>query len=156
MPRQARVLLDNVCYHIIARGNEKRVIFRDESDFGKYMTLILKYKERFGAKIYGWCLMPNHIHMVVESPQLSKFMHGIGGSYAKYFRYKYGGVGHLLQDRFKSPIIQKDRYLINCITYVEFNPVRAKLVIKAEEYKWSSYKIRILARKDKILDQVIF
>lgn len=155
MPRQARVLLDNVCYHIVTRGNEKRVVFKDTEDFEEYLKLVSRYKERYKAKIYGWCLMPNHVHMIVESQQLSKFMHGIGLSYAKYFRYKYNGAGHLWQDRYKSFIIQKDTYLINCVNYIEYNPVRADIVLRPEEYRWSGYKARILGEKSKVLDPII-
>lgn len=152
MPRQARLILDNVCYHVITRGNEKQTVFRDENDYKAYLKLVSKYKERYKFKIYGWCLMPNHVHMVVESGSLSKAMHGINLSYAQYFRYKYKSVGHFWQDRFKSYVIQKDEYLINCISYIEYNPVRAKIVLRPEDYAWSSYRARILGEKDKLLD----
>ena len=155
MPRQARLLLDNVCYHVITRGNQKQAVFRDERDFRAYLKLLTKYKRKYKFKLYGWCLMPNHVHMVMESSLLSKVMHGIDLSYAQYFKYRYGTIGHFWQDRFKSPIIQKDAYLINCISYIEYNPLRAGLVSRPEEYKWSSYKARMLGKDNKLLDQII-
>jgi len=154
MPRMARLILDNVCYHIVTRGNEKKTVFRDENDFKEYMKFVSRYKDRYSCRIYGWCFMNNHAHMVVESKSLSKFMHGINLSYAKYFRYKYKGAGHLWQDRYKSFVIQKDEYLINCISYIEYNPVRAKIVLRPEDYPWSSYRSRIFGEKEKLLDQL--
>lgn len=154
MPRMARLVIDNACYHIITRGNEKKVVFKDGGDFEEYMKLVLRYKDRYSCRVYGWCLMDNHVHMVVESKSLSKFMHGLNLSYAKYFRYKYKGAGHLWQDRYKSFAIQKDEYLINCISYIEYNSVRANMVLRPEDYPWSSYKSRILGEKDKLLDQL--
>ena len=155
MPRKSRLLLNNVCYHIITRGNEKMTIFKDKDDFKKYLKFVTKYKGRYASRIYGWCLMNNHIHMIVESSNLSKFMHGINLSYAKYFRYKYKGTGHFWQDRYKSFVIQKDGYLINCISYIEYNPVRAGLVLRPEDYSWSSYCARILGKKENLLDDLM-
>ena len=95
MPRQARLILDNVCYHIITRGNQKQATFRDEEDYGRYLRLVARYKEKYRFKVYGWCLMNNHVHMVLESAHLSYAMHGINLSYAQYFRYRYKTTGHL-------------------------------------------------------------
>ena len=155
MPRQARLILDNVCYHIMARGNQKKRKFLDETDHRAYLRLISKYKERYGFKIYGWCLMDNHVHMIIESDLLGKVMHGINLSYAQYFGYKYKTVGHFWQDRYKSYVIQKDGYLINCISYIEYNPVRAKTVLRPEDYSWSSYRARILGENNKVLDELL-
>jgi len=152
MPRQARLLLDNACYHVITRGNQKQAVFRSEDDYTKYLNLVYKYKERHKFRLYGWCLMRNHVHMVIESDSLSKVMHGINLSYAQYFGYRYKTVGHFWQDRYKSYVIQKDGYIINCISYIEYNPVRAKITLRPEDYKWSSYRARILGEKDKLLD----
>ena len=155
MPRGARLLLDNVCYHVISRGNEKKITFQAENDYEKYTQLLIKYKHTYKFKLYGWCLMKNHVHLVIESGYLSKVMHGINLSYAKYFHYTYKKIGHFWQDRYKSHVIQKDKYLINCISYIEYNPVRAKIVSRPEEYKWSSYKARILGETNKLLDSII-
>ena len=156
MPRTARLILKDACYHVISRGNEKKVRFKSHNDYEKFMNLLLKYKKKFKFKLYGWCLMNNHLHMVIESPFLSKVMHGLNMSYAQYFRYKYGNVGHVWQDRFKSYVIQKDQYLINCISYIEYNPVRAGIVSRPEDYEWSSYRARVLGdKKSELLDPII-
>lgn len=154
MPRGARLLLENACYHVITRGNEQKTVFIDNRDFAAYRKILSRYKERYRSMLYGWCLMGNHVHMVVESQNLIKFMHGISLSYAKYFRYKYGGVGHLWQDRYKSHVIQKDGYLINCLSYIEYNPVRANIVLRPEDYLWSSYRARTLGKRDDLLDEL--
>ena len=155
MPRQARLLLDNGCYHVITRSNQRQTIFKEQDDFNIYLELRYRYKKRYNSKIYGFCLMNNHVHLVMESDKLSKAMHGINLSYAQYFKYKYRTTGHFWQDRYKSFVIQRDRYIINCITYIEYNPVRAEIVSRPEEYPWSSYTARILGKNNKLLDSVI-
>lgn len=112
MPRQKRLILDNVCYHIITRGNQKQTIFNDDCDFESYLGLISKYKRLHKFKLCGWCLMGNHVHLVIKSDRLSKVMHGVNLSYAQYFRYRYRQVGHFWQDRYKSFVIQKDGYTL--------------------------------------------
>jgi len=155
MPRKARLLVKNVCYHIIQRGNQKQAVFRESADFEKYLEILLHYKIKYRFKVYAYCLMPNHVHLIMEVRQhneLSKVMQGVGLTYALWFNKKYGKAGHLWQDRFKSMIIQKDRYLIDCLNYIEYNPLRANLVSSPMDYKWSSWKDRSLNIKSNLLD----
>ncbi|MDD2752360.1 MAG: transposase [Candidatus Omnitrophica bacterium] len=143
-----RLLLENVCYHIMSRGNQRQKTFLDQQDYQEYISRLKKYKTRHGFSLYGFCLMPNHVHLIGEPKQLrsiSKLMHALSLSYSIYFNKRYNKVGHLWQDRFKSKVIVKDRYLIDCIQYIEFNPVRARLVKTAQEYPWSSYQERVLS-----------
>jgi len=156
MPRQARVLMENVGYHAITRGNQKKVVFKEYADYEKYLKILSRYKQRYHFKLYGWCLMPNHVHLVVESDVLSKVMHAMSLVYAQYYKKKYPHVGHFWQDRFKSPVIEKDRYMVNCIRYIEDNPVRAHLVERPEDYPWSSYRARVLGHAHPLLDQPVF
>lgn len=157
MPNGPRVVLEGVCYHIISRGNQQQVIFKNEVDFKVYLARLRKYKKRYGFKIYSYCLMPNHVHIVGEiakATNLCKFMQGINRSYTAYFNKKYNMTGHLWQGRFKSKIIVKDAYLVECITYVELNPVRANMVNSPYEYRWNSYKERVLDEKKVMLDNL--
>jgi len=154
MPRQARLLLENVCYHVVVRGNRQQDIFLDNEDRIKHLRLIFRYKKKHKFKLLGWCLMDNHVHMIIESDKLSKVMHNLNLTYAKYFQYKYKLVGHFWQDRFKSYIVIKDRYLFNCVNYIENNPVRAKIVDKPEDYAWSSYRARICGERNELLDPI--
>ena len=160
MARTARVFIENACYHIVARGNQRETIFREEVDFGYYLKLLHKYKVKYGCLIYGYCLMRNHVHLLLEAPlglkSMSSFMHGINQSYAMMFNNKYDKVGHLWQNRYKNFIVLKDSYFINLISYIELNPVRANIVIRPEEYPWSSYSSRLLGKRDIILDQLKF
>ena len=142
MPRDARLVLDNACYHIITRGNQRQKVFMEEVDLGEYLIRLKRYKRRYSFKLYGYCLMPNHVHIVGQTKKtinLAKFMQTINNSYTSYYNFKYGKVGHLWQGRFMSKIISKDRYLLDCITYIETNPVRANMVGVPHEYRHSSY-----------------
>ena len=145
MPRSARVTIQKACYHIITRGNQKQTVFKEPSDFQKYLLLVMRYKQKHNFKLYCFCLMPNHVHMIIEvdKPEtLNKIMRGLNLSYTLYFNLKYQKVGHLWQDRFKSKIIEKDAYLLRCISYIETNPMRASLVSNLNEYPWSSWNFK--------------
>ena len=158
MPRTARIFVENACNHIIARGNQKAAVFKTDDDFEKYYMLIHKYKLKYGCFIYGYCLMPNHIHLILESPlglkAMSLFMHCVNQSYAMAFNFKYEKVGHLWQGRYKNLVVLKDNYLYNLVTYIEHNPVRAGIVSAPGEYAWSSYRARVLGGKSMILDDL--
>ena len=144
MPIRPRVLIDQAAYHIVVRGNQRQKTFKEDKNYLKYLKLIKKYKTKYKAKIYAYCLMTNHVHLLIDPSDketLKKIMHGISMSYAKYFNYKY-----------QKCIIQRDQYLMNCASYIEMNPVRAKICQRPEDYLWSSYRGRILGGSDGILD----
>lgn len=145
MPRIKRVTSENACYHIITRGNQKQPVFLNPPDYDKYIFILIKYKKEYKFKLYCFCLMPNHVHLIIEvkePPMLSKIMKCLNLSYTLFFNSKYEKVGHLWQDRFKSKVIEKDNYLLECINYIEANPVRASLVSRVNKYSWSSYNFR--------------
>ena len=157
MPDGPRVVLENACYHLIARGNQKQRVFKNKEDYKSYLHRIKRYKKRYGFRLYGFCLMPNHIHLigkVGEAKCLAKFMQCLTRSYTAYFNEKYQEVGHLWQGRFKSKIIIKDRYLIDCVNYIELNPVRANIAGAPQEYGWSSHRERNLGidKESRMLD----
>lgn len=158
MLKYGRVILENAYYHIISRGNQKQGVFFEDKDFEKYLNLLSRYKEKYGFKVYAWCLMPNHIHLIldVDKPQdLAKVMQGLNLAYAKWFNNKYNKVGHLWQNRYKSMNIQKSQYALDCINYIEANPVRANLKQSPLDYKWSSFSARVLGKNASLLDQII-
>ena len=157
MAIKTRLVLNNGCYHITTRGNQRQKVFLCEEDYEKYLTMLKKYKRKYTFRLYGHCLMPNHIHLIGEidkKENLTKFMQGINRAYTAYFNKTYRKVGHLWQGRFKSKIITKDEYLINSINYIELNPVRANIVRFPQEYRWSSYTERNLGvpRQNQMLD----
>lgn len=155
MSRTARITMENGCYHIIARGNQKQSVFLETEDYKKYLKILAKYKKRYNFKLYCFCLMPNHVHLIIEVQQaeiLWKILHGLNLSYTLYFNFKYNKVGHLWQDRFKSKLIQKDDYFLKCITYIENNPLRSSLVRYLDEYPWTSYNSR---ENNKLIDTIL-
>ena len=158
MPHVPRLVVEGAPCHIMVRGNRKQVVFKADEDCYKYMDMLIKYKKRYKFKLYGYCLMPNHVHIIGEADgknSLSMFMRVLNRNYAGYFNNKYQKVGHLWQGRFKSKVIVRDKYLIDCINYIEVNPVRAELVERPHEYIWSSYRERnMLEASFNILDEL--
>jgi putative transposase len=157
MPRTKRFFMNNSVHHVIVRGSQKQNVFLNDEDFLKFYHLLWKYKNRFLSKIYAYCFMSNHAHLLIDPGEsqasLSKLMHGLAMSYALYFKYKYNKCGHIWQNRYKNFLVQKDDYLINAISYIEYNPVRANICSRAELYPWSSYRARVLGENNKLLDK---
>ena len=142
MPRYRRILSETGTYHVMMRGNERRELFLDKEDKQRFIEILFSKKNEIGFSIYAYCLMDNHIHLIIreEKEDLSTIIKRINISYAFYFNQKNRRVGHLFQDRFKSEPIENDRYLLAVIRYVHNNPVKAGIVERPEEYAWSSYK----------------
>lgn len=142
MPRIGRLIPVDAAMHIICRGNNKQNIFHGEKDKLYYLSLLRKLKEENNINIFHYCLLNNHLHLILwlnAQSNLSKFMKQVNLSYFNYFKKNHGYFGHFWQDRFKSNIIEKDTYLLQCGKYIELNPVRAGIVSSPEEYKFSSY-----------------
>lgn len=157
MTARGRVLVENAYYHVMTRGNQKQVVFQEGADYEKYFGLLKHYKRKYKFNLYAWCLMPNHVHLILEvtkPKELARIMQGLNIAYTRWFNRKYGKVGHLWQGRFKSLVIQKDNYVLDCINYVEMNPLRARITQTPLEYPWSSYKARTAGAKENLLDSV--
>lgn len=147
MGRIPRVYINNVAYHLIVRGNHKKRVFSDDEDFERYINIMNRAKNKYKVRLYCYCIMPNHVHLLVKPDQaknISKFMHWTNKGYTEHFNAKYSKVGHLWQGRFRSKPILQDDYLTTVAGYIENNPVRAKLVENAPDYTWSSYRERNL------------
>jgi putative transposase len=141
MGRPLRIEYAGALYHITSRGNERKKIFLGDGDRKKFLGILEDYHDRYGILIHSYVLMDNHYHLILETPKgnLLKVMHGLNGGYTGYFNRKYGRSGHLFQGRYKGIIIEKDSYLIPLSRYVHLNPMRAKIVERPEQYRWSSY-----------------
>ena len=141
MARPLRVEYPGAYYHVINRGNNQEKIFFNDRDKEKFLEYLEKANERFSIIIHTYCLMDNHFHLLVQTPEpnLSVAMQWINVSYATYFNRKQARVGHLFQGRFKAILIDADQYLKHLSRYIHLNPVKAKLVPMASKYKWSSY-----------------
>jgi putative transposase len=150
-----RLALDNASYHVMVRGNQKQAIFLEEADFLKYLEILRHYKRKYKFKLYGYCLMPNHVHLIIDvenAKDLCKAMQGLSLTYTLWFNKKYKKVGHLWQGRYKNMLIQKNKYMVDCIEYVELNPMRANLARSLSEYPWSSWQTRMGCTQDRLLD----
>ena len=141
MARPLRVEYPGALYHVINRGNAGENLFKGIRDREKFLEYLETAIERFSLKIYTYCLMTNHFHVLLETrlPNLSQAIQWVNVSYAGYFNRKYQRNGHLFQGRFKSILVDADEYLKQLSRYIHLNPVRANLVEHPDEYKWSSY-----------------
>lgn len=142
LARVARKKSDTGIYHIIMRGINKQNIFEDEEDRYRFIETLKLYKDISKFKLYAYCLMTNHIHLLIkeEKESISQTIKRISSSYVKWYNGKYERCGHLFQDRFKSEIVENEIYLLTVIRYIHQNPVKAYLVNNVEEYPWSSYQ----------------
>jgi REP element-mobilizing transposase RayT len=145
MARPLRVEYPGAYYHVINRGNNQEKIFLNDRDKQKFLEYLGKANERFSVIIHTYCLMSNHFHLLVQTPEpnLSRAMQWINVSYATYFNRKCGRCGHLFQGRFKAILIDADGYLKHLSRYIHVNPVRAKIVSTPSKYQWSSYSAYI-------------
>lgn len=141
MARKPRIEFDGALYHVVARGNRKEDIFRSRGDYERYLDLLSRYKARYHFRLYAYALMPNHLHLLIETAdiQLSKIMQGLQQSYTTFFNRKYDAVGHLFQGRYKAILCDRDAYLLTLVKYIHLNPLRAEIVTRADEYPWSSH-----------------
>ena len=141
MARPLRVDYPGAFYHVINRGNNQENIFKNKRDKEKFLEYLEKAHQRFSIIIHTYCLMSNHYHLLVQTPEpnLSVAMQWINVSYATYFNKKRDRQGHLFQGRFKAILIDADEYLTHLSRYIHLNPVRAKMVETPDEYPWSSY-----------------
>lgn len=138
-PRKESILK---IYHVILRGNNKQSIFFDDYDRNFFLNRIKKYADQLNIHIYSYCLMENHVHILLGNalkPQLSLFVQKLANSYVYYFNHKYDCCGHLFQGRFKSEPVEDEIYLKNVLRYILNNPEKAN-ISRTQEYKWSSYK----------------
>lgn len=138
--RQARERSESGIYHVILRGINRQDIFYDDEDYQHFLETINKMKSDHQFTIYGYCLMTNHIHLLIQenTDSISRVMSRIGTSYAWWYNRKYGRSGHVFQGRYGSECVEKDAYLLTVIRYIHKNPVKAGMVQKPEEYRWSS------------------
>ncbi|WP_416147453.1 transposase [Salipaludibacillus sp. HK11] len=127
-------------YHIMLRGVNRRQIFHDDEDCIRFLQTVGKYKLKSELGVYAWCLMGNHVHLLLSEGRedLSVTMKRIGVSYVWFYNQKYSSVGHLFQDRFRSESVETDGYLMRVSRYIHQNPVKAGLVKSADEWLWSS------------------
>lgn len=159
MPRKKHLWHPGAELHVIARGNHKNNIFRDRTDYEAYLYYLQEamkyYNDKYDDKyhILAYVLMTNHVHLLVgtEDRDVSDFVRRVHSMYASNFNKKYGYIGHLFQDRYKSELIQDYKYFLEVSRYIHLNPVRANIVKKPEYYQWSSYNMYIGKAKEELI-----
>ena len=142
MPRQARKRSESGIYHVMLRGINGQVIFEDKQDKEKFLLTLKTYKAISEYKIFAYCLMSNHIHLLlkVEKEDLDLVIKRIAGSYVYWYNWKYKRRGHLFQDRFKSEPVEDDAYFLMVMRYIHQNPLKSGICKKVGNYEYSSYK----------------
>jgi REP element-mobilizing transposase RayT len=154
MARRPRLFAPGVLYHVIVRGNQRQKTFLDSQDYLAYLERLGKYRRKFDYLVHAYCLMPNHVHLLLESSEdpLSKFMQGLQQSYSQYFNLRHRKVGHVFQGRYKAIICQKDEYLLELIRYIHLNPIRANMVKRPEEYRFSGHRGYLEGKRTEVMD----
>ena len=140
MPRKARKKSRNGVYHIILRGINKQIIFEDDDDKSRFLETLGRFKKRCNIKLYAYCLMDNHVHLLVKEVEVtvSEFIKRICSSYVYWYNMKYDRCGHLFQDRFKSEVVETRAYFFTVLRYIHQNPLKAGLAGNVFESKWTS------------------
>lgn len=164
MARLVRVQYEGAIYHVMIRGNNRRTLFYDDKDRLRFLTRLSEMAEEFRVRVYAFCLMTTHVHLLVETPQanLGRFMHKLQTAYTIYFNLRHGESGHVLQGRYKAKPVEGDEYLLGLARYVHLNPVYVKQVDKLDlakrmrqlrRYRWSSYPRYLGQREWSFVDE---
>ena len=142
MPRHSRIVVPGVPFHLIQRGNNRTDCFASEGDYRFYLANLYEQARQHGCLIHAYCLMTNHVHLLVtptKPDSLGQMMKGVGQRYVPYFNRTYGRSGTLWEGRFRSCLMEDEAYVLACYRYIELNPVRAGMVDSPAQYRWSSY-----------------
>lgn len=142
MTRPLRIQYPQAIYHVMNRGQSRRPIFLQRSDYLHFLEIVEQAWRRWRFELYAYCLMGNHYHLCVRTPEakLARIMRHINGVYTQWFNKRHGRDGPLFRGRYKAMLIEEDEYLAQVMRYIHLNPIKAKLVIKPEDYEWSSHK----------------
>ena len=142
MPRALRIQDAGYVHHVVCKGNDSQKLFNSHEDYETYLTLLNEARSKFSLKVYNFVLMDNHIHLLVEPEEdggLSKSMEYVSKGYAKYFNKKYERTGHVFGGRFKSFIVQEEKYFFACSRFIDVNPIKWQVVANPEQYDWSGF-----------------
>ena len=154
MARLPRLTLPGFPHHIIQRGNNRQAIFASAADYQTLLDLLDASARKFGVAIHAYVLMANHFHLLAtphSTDALSQMMQAVGRRYVRYFNDSQKRSGTLWEGRYRSTVIQAERYLLPCMAYMDLNPVRAGVVAQARDYPWSSHGHYIGQRTDKLI-----
>jgi putative transposase len=156
MPRPPRVVLPGHTLHLIQRGNDRRPCFLDDDDRTSYLATLLRVSERAHCDVHAYVLMSNHVHLLVTAREASapaRMMHALGTRYVRRFNDRHERTGTLWEGRYRSSLIDSDRYFFRCSRYIETNPVRAGMVSEPAGYRWSSFRSNAEGEPDVLVRQ---
>ena len=151
MARLPRLTLAGYPHHIILRGNNRQAIFMDNADFQRMLALLQKHAQEQDVQVHAYVLMSNHLHLLLtplEDKSLPQMMQAVGRAYVLYFNKRHSRSGTLWEGRYRSALIQTERYFLACMAYIDLNPVRAGMVAQAADYAWSSHGHYIGSRQE--------
>ena len=154
MARRPRLFAPGLLYHVIVRGNQRQKTFLSDADYQAYLERLGRYRRKFAHTLHAFCLMPNHVHLLLEtsSVPLPKFMQGLQQSYTQFFNRRHRKVGHLFQGRYQAIVCEKDRYLLALVRYIHLNPIRAGLARNLDRYPYSGHHCYLTGRATAVLD----
>lgn len=154
MPRQARVVLPHHPHHVVQRGHNRHSVFTKPEDYDLYLANLAELKTEFDVKVYAWCLMTNHVHLLLapgdDATRLARMMKVLAARATRHRNRVDCRSGTLWEGRYKSSVVQTEAYLLNCCLYIELNPVRAGMVSRPDDYRWSSYRARMGWSRDSL------
>lgn len=154
MARQPRIDLPGLPQHIIQRGNNRQACFFTASDYQYYLHCLHVAAQKYACPVHAYVLMTNHVHLLAtgaEMGAIGRMMQSVGRRYVRYLNSTYQRTGTLWEGRFKSCLVDAERYLFVCYRYIELNPVRARMVADPGDYQWSSFRCNALGREDEII-----
>jgi putative transposase len=154
MARLPRLCLPGIPQHIIQRGTNRQACFGSDADMAAYALWLHEYSLKYGVKIHAWVFMTNHVHLLLSSSSrdgVSRLMQSLGRRYVRYFNHTHQRSGTLWEGRFRSCLVDADDYLLTCQRYIELNPVRAGMVLRPEDYHWSSYQANGVGVKSRLI-----
>jgi putative transposase len=146
MPRPPRQIHAGECYHILNRANRKAEVFHEPADYAAFIALIERAQQRIKVPLFAYCLMPNHLHLVIRpngGEDVIRWMQWLFTTHARHYHEKHGTTGHVWQGRYKHVPVQGDHHLLTLMRYVERNAMRASLVANAEDWRWGSLHWRV-------------
>ena len=154
MPRRARLSLPGIPWHIIQRGNNRSVCFHAEADYQFYLHYLKEFADQFGCALHAYVLMTNHVHLLLTPARADSaglLMKHLGQRYVQYINRTYQRSGTLWEGRFRSCLMQSEEYVLACYRYIELNPVRAGMVMRPQDYRWTSYHANGLGKANALL-----
>lgn len=144
MPRIGRVVAPNLPHHVVQRGHNRNAVFIDDGDYSYYLNTLGNWARQLQVRVYAWCLMTNHVHLLLDPgdniQSIGLLMKRLAGRQTRFVNKQENRTGSLWDGRYKMSIVDSDAYFLKCCRYIELNPVKAKIVIRPADYRWSSYR----------------